>query len=199
MLPPSHRLPAPGESVTVPLHRRGARNGVLAHASGDTITLFLPPPRRVEQADGTFALVEDDPRDSLGTLGHELAHIAMGRAGLDPPTWLSEGAADLVGGLAPGPAGLCDVGPPRAALERALALDPAEWRLAPLLAWREDGARVESGAEAVDLPRRALCGLYVRWLLDLSGDGRPVADLAARLRELAWREALLAGADRPGG
>ncbi|HVS18964.1 MAG TPA: hypothetical protein VMT18_10225 [Planctomycetota bacterium] len=188
-------IPAEGGSVTVQIYPRGSRHGVLGHASGDVVTLFLAPPNRFRLGSGHVIESETDPASLTSVLRHELAHVAARRAGLELATWLSEGAADVVEGLELREGELVDAGPSPEALERARALERGEWRVAALLDWSESGARVTRGEEQVDLPRRQLCGLYVRWLLGLRGDGRALRDLADRLAALdrRTRAELLAG------
>lgn len=192
---PSIPLPGPGESVTVQVYPAGSRNGVLGHASGDVVTLFLAPPNRFRLSSGQVVVRETDPERLTAVLRHELTHVACRRAGLELPTWLSEGAADVVEALELEAGQLVDRGPPATLVALALGLDRSEWAVAPLLDWSERGERVTRGEEAVDLPRRQLCGLYVRWLLGLEGDGRPVRDLGVRLAALDARSraALVAG------
>ena len=192
---PAIPLPGPGESATVQVYPAGSRNGVVGHASGDVVTLYLAPPNRFRLRSGRVVESETQPERLTFVLRHELTHVACRRAGLQLPTWLSEGAADMVESLALEDGALMDRGPPEEAVARALALERFDWRVAPLLDWSERGERIARGEEAVDMPRRHLCGLYVRWLLGLRGDGRPVRDLARRLAELAARPraALLAG------
>lgn len=192
---PSYPIPPEGGSITITIYPRGTRHGVVGHASGDVVTIFLAPPNRFRLESGVVIEQETDPERMVAVLRHELAHVAAGRADLDLPTWLSEGAADVVEDLELREGGLFDVGPTAQVLQRAGALDRAEWSLAALLDWRERGERVTSGAEQVDLPRRQLCGLYVRWLLGLAGEGAPVEDLAEALDRLRRtpRAELLAG------
>lgn len=175
-----------GNSVTFqhtrhpdPLH------GVAGWAAAGQVVIPIAPAQVSILEDGRELTSTMTAEHYRAVLRHELAHVHLADRALPEATWFSEGAADLVEGLVLSDGALVDRGAPRAALRMAMELDALARPLAALLDWREDGRRILQGKETVDAESRALCGLYLRWRMELAGDGQPVAGLLPRLEAVA--------------
>ena len=169
-----------------PLH------GVQGMAGERLIVLPVTPPSSYVEPDGSFVPVVRPVSDYARALRHEVAHVLAQDAGVVGSSWLVEGVAHYVESLEPAPAGgLVDVGPPRAAVKRAASLSAADRELTRLLDWSEDSGAVARGEEAVDVPARVLCGLFVRFLLEreaaAAAGAAPTEDLGAHLEALSGR------------
>lgn len=162
-----------------PLH------GVAGWASQGEIVIPIAPARVMVLEDGREITGVVSAEHYRSVVRHELAHAFLHERGLPDDDWFAEGAAELIEGLELRDGALLDAGVPCEMLE--LAPDHRDRPLAELLDWREDGAAVAAGREAVDPGARALCGLYVRFALELPGDGAAAEDLLQRLSVLARR------------
>jgi hypothetical protein len=164
----THVLTAPAGH---PLH------GVNGRAVDHQVILYVTPDSVLQAADSRPVVSHRAAENYRATLRHELAHVHAFAAGIEGADWFNEGLAHLVCSYELEQGSLVDRGPPARELQAARLLPVESWSVARLLDWREDFARLVSGAEPVDEVSRSLCGLFVRFLAERAPPGSLVERL----------------------
>jgi hypothetical protein len=175
--------------VTVAWQREHPLHGVAGMSGGGRILVYVTPDQEVDAGEGPV-IAHRGADDYRGTLRHELAHVLSVASGLTGPPWFYEGLADLVQSHQLEEGRLVDRGPSFEDRLMAIATPADAWGLKRLLDWREDGAQIAAGKEAVDKVSRALCGWFVRFLFER--DPRGTLHQSARAAASLSRSELLA-------
>jgi len=193
--------------VTVAWQKEHPLHGVAGMSGGRRILVYVTPDQELETGEGPV-VAHRGADDYRGTLRHELAHVFALESKLAGPSWFYEGLADLVQSYALEEGRLVDRGPSFEDRLVASTIAPEHWGVPRLLDWREDGARVAAGEEAVDKVSRALCGWFVRFLFQqdprstLHQTARAVSQRSRQELEAlepAWREWLATQLGHPNG
>jgi hypothetical protein len=168
--------------VNMEVPREHPLHGVAGMAGDGRILLYVTPDLKLVSG-GAQVIALREPDDYRSTLRHELAHVMALDCGLVGPPWFYEGLADLVQSYALEEGRLVDRGPRDEDLLLAATIPADQWGAARLLDWREDGARIAAGDEAVDKASRALCGLFVRFLVERA-PGATIVERLLSVKEL---------------